>query len=74
MNSSQIPESKTFSILMANYNNSRFIEEAIESVLTQSYQYWELIIVDDYSTDNSIEIINKFLDDKRIKLYLHKYR
>ena len=72
MNSSQIPESITFSILMANFNNSKFIEEAIESVLTQSYQYWELIIVDDCSTDKSIEKINPFLKDKRIKLFLHK--
>lgn len=68
MNSSQIPENITFSILMANFNNSKFIEEAIESVLSQSYQYWELIIVDDCSTDKSIEKINPFLKDKRIKL------
>ena len=58
----------TFSILMANYNNEKYIVDAIESVLSQSYQYWELIIVDDCSTDKSIERINPFLTDKRIKL------
>ena len=62
----------TFSILMANFNNVNFLEEAINSVLSQTYPYWELIIVDDISTDNSIEIIKPFLKDYRIKLIIHK--
>jgi len=57
-----------FSIVMPNYNNSNYIKEAINSVLNQTYENWELIIVDDSSTDNSIKIIEKFLKDKRIKL------
>ncbi|KKM78423.1 hypothetical protein LCGC14_1360130 [marine sediment metagenome] len=63
MNSNNI----TFSILMANYNNAKYIEEAIMSVFSQTYSKWELIIVDDCSTDNSIEIIKKYLHDKRVK-------
>ena len=58
----------SFSIVMANYNNEKYIQEAIRSVISQIYSNWELIIVDDASTDNSIEKITPFLDDKRIKL------
>ena len=62
----------SFSILMANYNNAEYITEAIESVISQTYPHWELIIVDDVSTDNSIEKITPFLKDRRIKLIVHK--
>jgi glycosyltransferase involved in cell wall biosynthesis len=62
----------TFSILMANYNNAKFIQESIESVISQSYNDWELVIVDDCSTDNSMDIIKPYLKDKRIKVILHK--
>lgn len=55
-----------FSILIANYNNGRFIEEAIESVMTQTYLNWEIIIVDDGSTDNSNEIYKQYEKDTRI--------
>ena len=44
---------------MPVYNSSRFVSEAIESVITQSYTHWELIIVDDASTDGSPQIIEK---------------
>ena len=57
-----------FSILMANYNNEIHIKEAIDSVLAQIYPYWELIIVDDNSKDNSIEKINPFLKKDNIRL------
>lgn len=60
------------SILMANYNNGKYIKQAIESVINQSDKNWELIIVDDDSKDNSINIIRPYLKDKRIKLIQHK--
>lgn len=44
------------SIIMPSYNTGRFIKETIESVLAQSYSNWELIIVDDCSTDNTAVI------------------
>ena len=50
------------SIVIANYNYGRFLEEAIQSVLSQSCNDYELIIVDGGSTDNSVEIIKKYED------------
>lgn len=50
---------------MPNFNTAQFVEEAIQSVLNQSYKNFELIIVDDGSIDNSVKIISNF-DDERI--------
>ena len=49
-----------FSIVIANYNSGDFLEDAIQSVLNQNCQDFELIIVDGGSSDNSVEIINKY--------------
>ncbi|TFG48457.1 MAG: glycosyltransferase, partial [Candidatus Brocadiia bacterium] len=56
-----------FSIVMTVYNKENFISDAIESVLKQTFADWELIIVDDCSTDRSGEIICGYLSDNRIK-------
>jgi len=56
-----------FSIIVPNFNNGDWINKTIESVINQSYQNWEMYIIDDMSTDNSIEVINKY-KDKRIEL------
>jgi teichuronic acid biosynthesis glycosyltransferase TuaG len=56
------------SIITPSYNTADFIGHTIESVLAQTYQNWEMIIVDDASTDNSSEVINYFAErDSRIK-------
>lgn len=60
---------RKLAVLMPNYNNAPFLREAIESVLTQSFTDFNFIIVDDKSTDDSIDIIRSYSDD-RIKLYL----
>lgn len=57
------------SILMPVYNEERFISEAIESVLNQTYTNFELIIVDDGSTDSTKDIIKKYLNDERIQFH-----
>ncbi len=54
-----------FSVLIANYNNGRFLQDAIDSVLAQTYNNWEIIIVDDKSTDNSFDIYEKYKDNSR---------
>lgn len=57
------------SIVTPSYNCSSYISETIESVLSQSLTDWEMILVDDCSLDNSVEIIESFLvRDSRIKL------
>ncbi len=60
-------KSGLFSIIMPAYNVEEFIGEAIESVLAQSYPHWELIIVDDGSTDNTVRVAKRYCD-KRIRL------
>jgi len=54
------------SIIMPSYNTERFILQAIESVQKQTYQTWELIIVDDCSNDNTESIVQPYLKDTRI--------
>lgn len=54
------------SIIMPSYNTGRFIKETIESVLAQSYPTWELIIVDDCSTDDTDDVVSQYLADERI--------
>lgn len=58
------------SIIMPSWNTAKFIGESIQCVIDQTYQNWELIIVDDCSTDNTDEVVAPFLADSRIK-YLH---
>lgn len=61
------------SIVVPVYNAERFIEETIQSVLNQTYTNWELILVDDKSTDKSIELITPYLKkDNRIRLLRNK--
>ena len=58
------------SIITACYNSENYISETINSVLNQTYQNWELLIVDDCSTDSTRSLIKKFQNtEKRIKLF-----
>ena len=55
------------SIIMPSWNTGRFIPESIRSVLAQTYTEWELLIVDDCSTDETEEVVEPFLSDARIR-------
>ena len=57
------------SIIMPSYNTAEYIGESIKSVIHQTYTDWELIIVDDCSTDNTDDAVAPFLSDKRIKYF-----
>ncbi len=57
-----------FSILIANYNNGQYLQEAIDSVLAQTYNDWEVVIVDDGSSDDSYKVYEKYADDGRFRI------
>ena len=56
------------SIIMNCRNGDKFLKESLESVISQTYQNWELIFVDNMSTDNSKKIFHQY-DDKRFKYH-----
>ena len=62
----QYGEKGLVSIITPSYNTAPYISDTIESVLNQTYSNWEMIIVDDCSTDNTDEVVKKYLKDKRI--------
>ena len=63
-------EANLVSIIMPAYNAEKFIKDSIESVLSQSYKEWELLVVDDCSSDNTGSIVNDYCDiDKRVKFF-----
>ena len=58
------------SVLMTAYNREKLIGDSIKSIIANTYQNWELIIVDDVSKDNTVEVVKKFeKQDARIKVY-----
>ena len=62
-----------FTIIISSYNYENYIKETIESVINQTYTNWEMVIVDDGSTDNSVEVIKSYCQkDDRIKLFQHE--
>lgn len=66
-------EAKKISIVLPVYNGADYLAESIESVLNQTYANWELIIVNDCSTDNTLAIASDFANkDARIKVFSNK--
>ena len=61
----KIPFGETFS-LIANYNNEVYLKKCLDSVLNQKYKKIEVIVVDDYSNDNSLNILNKYKNSIKI--------
>lgn len=60
----------TVSVIIPSYNHEKFIEECVQSVLSQTFQDFEIVITDDASSDRTVELIERF-DDPRIKLFRH---
>lgn len=61
------------SIIVPNYNSEKFIKETLDSVLAQTYQNWETFVIDDCSTDGSVDIIRGYAEkDARIHLVLRE--
>ena len=60
------------SVLIANYNNGCFLQTAIDSVYSQDYSFWEIIIVDDKSTDESFSVYEKYSKDERIRVFYNE--
>ncbi|MCR9559860.1 glycosyltransferase family 2 protein [Vibrio alginolyticus] len=66
-------QSKLVSIIMPTYNSTGTVVESIQSVLSQTYKNWELIIVDDRSTDNTWQVIQTYADKyDNIRVYQNK--
>ena len=54
------------SVIIPNYNHARYLEQRLDSVFNQTYQNFEVIILDDCSTDNSLEVINRYKDNPHL--------
>ena len=64
-------KSPTISVIMATYNNAKYISKTVESILNQSFTDFEFIIINDCSKDNTLKILSRF-DDKRINIINNK--
>ena len=54
-------------IIMPNYNKAKYLREAVDSVINQNFEDWKLYIIDDCSTDESIEVLEDFKKLKKIR-------
>tara|TARA_B100000575_G_C23139124_1_gene662471 strand:+ start:2187 stop:3101 length:915 start_codon:yes stop_codon:yes gene_type:complete len=63
-----ISNSPFFSVVIPNFNHGSYLKDAIDSVLNQDFKDWELLIVDNHSTDNSDEVISSY-NDSRIRVF-----
>lgn len=65
----QLTNGPLVSIIMPTYNRAFIIKKAIESVITQNYKNWQLLIIDDGSTDNTYDVVKSYLFDDRIQYF-----
>lgn len=63
------------SIILCTYNRAKYLNDCIDSVINQTFQDWELLVVDDGSNDNTFEILNPYLEKYRnIRYFKHQNR
>lgn len=68
----QITRKPNFSVVVTSYNYAKYLPETLDPILAQTYKNYEVIIVDDGSTDNSLQIIKNYTDKhKNFYLYQH---
>lgn len=68
-----MPNHPLVSVIIPNYNHAKYLDQRIQSVLNQTYRNIEVIILDDCSTDNSIDVINQYKSDPRVsKIIVNK--
>ena len=60
---------KKISVIMSVFNDEANIENSINSILSQTYKEFELLVLDDFSSDSTPKILNKFKHDARVKIY-----
>jgi glycosyltransferase involved in cell wall biosynthesis len=60
------------SVLIPTYNYAHYLDETIQSVMDQTFTDFELVIVDNCSTDNTRAVVEKYLDDKRVSFYINE--
>lgn len=63
--------SPLISVVVPSYNSEKYIGDCIKSILSQSYSNFELIVVDDCSTDNTLGVLAPFRKDKRVKVFVN---
>jgi len=63
-----VPRPKV-SVYVVSHNYGRFLGEAIESVLRQHYENWELLVIDDGSTDHTPDVVQLYVGDPRVRAY-----
>ena len=61
----------SFTLIIPIYNSQKYIEKTIESVINQTYKNFKIILIDDKSDDNSLEIIQKYISNKNIKILIN---
>ena len=64
-------ESKIVSIVLPTFNCAHFLSRAVQSVLDQTYIHWELLIIDNYSIDNTVDVVKIFQDQRIRFLQIH---
>ena len=60
----------TVSVIVPNYNHAAFLEQRIDSVLNQTFQDFEIILIDDCSTDDSVDFLNKFKNHPKVSHFI----